>query len=228
MPKYENVPMPGEVLLNDYLVPKGISQYKLAQAIGKSESTVSDIIHGRRTITPEMAQLLAKALGTNTELWINLEAAYQMSKLDDNCIDCVQTLVDEDGNDLGMYRSGGYVYSSLQYNDASLGRAVRAAYIAMGHLDADDQEALGYSLQHYLTYQTIEFPGVDMYAPDRESMHREVFAIFEMFLITAGENVDAVQAIAREQWMEMVENVGRWDKDGEQTEEWEAAHPDAL
>lgn len=211
--------MPGEVLLNNYLVPKGISQYKLARAIGKSESTVSDIIHGRRAITPEIAQLLAKALDTDPELWMNLEVAYQMSTLDTSTIDEVQTLVDENDNDLGMYRSGGYIFSSMQYGDASLGRAVRAAYVALGQLNADDQEELGHSLQHYLTYQTIEFPGVYMYAPDRDHMHREVFAIFEMFLIAAGENINAVQEVAREQWMEMVNNVGRWDKDGNPIDE---------
>lgn len=221
MPKYLNARMPGEVLLNDYLIPQGISQYKLAQAIGKSESTISDIINGRRSITPEMAQLLAKALNTSVELWLNLEVSYEMSKLDTDCIDCVQTLVDSDGNELGMYRSGGYVYSSLQYNDAALGRAVRAAYAALALLDGDDQEELGYSLQHYLTYQTIEFPGVDMYAPDEEHMHREVFAIFKMFLINAGENIDAVNIVADEQWMEMLHNVGRWDKNGNPVEEWE-------
>ena len=221
MPKYVNAPMPGQVLLNDYLIPNGISQYKLAQTIGKSESTVSDIIHGRRVITPEMAQLFAKALGTSTELWVNLEVAYRMSKMD-NSTDNIQTLVEDETS---MYRSGGYIFSSMQYDDASLGRAVRAAYIALGKLNGDDQEALAYSLQNYLTYQTIEFPGLYMSTSSTDDIHREVFAIFEMFLITAGENIDEVQAVSREQWMEMVNNVGRWDKNGDQTEEWEAAHP---
>lgn len=73
---------PGEILKEEFLEPLGISQYKLAQAIGKPQSAVSDVIHGRRAITPEMARLLGEALGTTTEFWLALQATYQAKVID--------------------------------------------------------------------------------------------------------------------------------------------------
>ena len=69
---------PGEILLEEFLVPLGISQYRLAQAIHKPQSAISDIVHGRRAISTEMAWLLSKALGTTPEFWLNLEKTYQL------------------------------------------------------------------------------------------------------------------------------------------------------
>ena len=72
---------PGEILLEEFLVPLGISQYRLAQAIHKPQSAISDIVHGRRAISAEMAWLLSKALGTTPEFWLNLEKTYQLKTL---------------------------------------------------------------------------------------------------------------------------------------------------
>ena len=60
---------PGEILLEEFLEPLGISQYRLAKAIGKPQSAISEIVHGQRAITPEMALLLGKALGTSPQFW---------------------------------------------------------------------------------------------------------------------------------------------------------------
>lgn len=76
------VSTPGEILLEEYLEPMGISQYRLAKAIGKPQSAVSDIVHGRRAISTEMAWLLSQALGTTPEYWLNLEMTYQLKTLD--------------------------------------------------------------------------------------------------------------------------------------------------
>lgn len=73
---------PGEVLLEEFLQPLGISQYRLAKAIGKPQSAVSDIVNGKRSITAETAWLLGHALGTTPEFWMNLEATYQLKTLD--------------------------------------------------------------------------------------------------------------------------------------------------
>lgn len=75
---------PGEILLEEFLKPLGISQYRLAKAIQRPQSAVSDIIHGRRAITPEMAWLLGKALGTTPEFWLNLEATYRLKLIDES------------------------------------------------------------------------------------------------------------------------------------------------
>ena len=84
---------PGEILLEEFLIPLGISQYRLAQAIHKPQSAISDIVHGRRTITVEMAWLLSKALGTTPEFWINLETTYQLKTLDTSRLPQVVELV---------------------------------------------------------------------------------------------------------------------------------------
>ena len=75
---------PGGILLGEFLKPLGISQYRLAKAIQRPQSAVSDIIHGRRAITPEMAWLLGKALGTTPEFWLNLEATYRLKLIDES------------------------------------------------------------------------------------------------------------------------------------------------
>ncbi len=75
---------PGEILFEEFLKPLGISQYRLAKAIQRPQSAVSDIIHGRRAITPEMAWLLGKALGTTPEFWLNLEATYRLKLIDES------------------------------------------------------------------------------------------------------------------------------------------------
>ena len=73
---------PGEILLQEFLEPMGISQYRLAKAIHKPQSAISEIVHGDRAITTEMAWLLSKALGTTPEFWLNLEMTYQVKTFD--------------------------------------------------------------------------------------------------------------------------------------------------
>ncbi|MDO4443345.1 MAG: HigA family addiction module antitoxin [Slackia sp.] len=72
---------PGEILKEEFLDPLGISQYQLAKTIGKPQSSISDIIHNRRSITPEMAYLIGSALGTTAEFWLRLQATYQAKSL---------------------------------------------------------------------------------------------------------------------------------------------------
>ncbi len=84
---------PGEILLEEFLIPLGISQYKLAKAIGKPQSAISDIVHGRRVITVEMAWLFAKALGTSPEFWLRLQTNYELKTLDTSSLPEVVALV---------------------------------------------------------------------------------------------------------------------------------------
>ena len=78
----EIISTPGEILLEEFLEPLGISQYRLAKAIGKPQSAISDIVNGKRSITPEMAWLLGAALGTTPQYWLNLEMSYQLKLLE--------------------------------------------------------------------------------------------------------------------------------------------------
>ena len=84
---------PGEILLEEFLIPMGISQYRLAKAIHKPQSAISDIVHGRRAITTEMAWLLSKALGTTAEFWLNLEMTYQLKTFNEESLPQVLELV---------------------------------------------------------------------------------------------------------------------------------------
>lgn len=89
---YDFVSTPGEILLEEFLEPMGISQYRLAKAIGRPQSALSDIVHGRRAITAEMAWLLGKALGTTAQFWLNLETAYELKTLDTTRMPVVEKL----------------------------------------------------------------------------------------------------------------------------------------
>lgn len=89
---YDFVSTPGEILLEEFLEPMGISQYRLAKAIGRPQSALSDIVHGRRAITAEMAWLLGEALGTTAQFWLNLETAYELKTLDTTRMPVVEKL----------------------------------------------------------------------------------------------------------------------------------------
>jgi addiction module HigA family antidote len=71
-------PHPGEVLLDDFLVPTGISQYRLAKDICVSPRRVNQIVNGRRGITADTALRLARFFGTSAELWLNLQMQYDI------------------------------------------------------------------------------------------------------------------------------------------------------
>jgi addiction module HigA family antidote len=84
---------PGEILSEEFLLPLGISQYRLAKAIGKPQSAISDIVHGKRAITPEMAALIGRALGTSAEFWLRLDAGYRLRMMDKERLSAVTPFV---------------------------------------------------------------------------------------------------------------------------------------
>lgn len=65
---------PGEVLLEEFLTPLGITQVRLAAHIGVPVQRVNELIRGKRGVTPETAWLLSRALDTTPEFWLNLQA----------------------------------------------------------------------------------------------------------------------------------------------------------
>ena len=69
---------PGEMLLEEYLKPAGITQVALAAKMGVPIQRVNGIIAGRRAVTAETAILLSRALGTTAELWLNLQVAVDL------------------------------------------------------------------------------------------------------------------------------------------------------
>ncbi|MCU0306072.1 MAG: HigA family addiction module antitoxin [Thermoanaerobaculales bacterium] len=80
LPKNRIPTHPGEILLEEFLIPMGLSQVKLAEHIGGPVQRINEIVRGKRGITPETAWLLSQAFGTTPQLWINLQAAHDLAK----------------------------------------------------------------------------------------------------------------------------------------------------
>jgi addiction module HigA family antidote len=68
---------PGEVLLEDFMKPLGLSQYRLAQDIGVAPIRISQIVHGQRAITVDTALRLARYFGTSAA-WLRLQVRYDL------------------------------------------------------------------------------------------------------------------------------------------------------
>lgn len=69
---------PGEILKEDFLDGFGISQNKLATAIGVPPRRINEIVQGKRSITADTAIRLARFFGTSEELWMNLQSNYDL------------------------------------------------------------------------------------------------------------------------------------------------------
>ena len=69
---------PGEILLEEFLEPMGISQYRLAKDISVSPRRINEIVHGKRAITPDTALRLSRFFGLSERFWINLQRRYDL------------------------------------------------------------------------------------------------------------------------------------------------------
>lgn len=70
---------PGEILLDDFLKPMNITQYRLAKSIGVPQRRIGEIVAGKRAITPDTALRLARFFGTDAQSWMNLQTHYDLS-----------------------------------------------------------------------------------------------------------------------------------------------------
>jgi addiction module HigA family antidote len=66
------------MLLEEFLKPMNISQVAFAEHLGVSFKRVNEIVNGKRSVSPETAWLLAQALGTSPQFWMNLQAIYDL------------------------------------------------------------------------------------------------------------------------------------------------------
>jgi antitoxin HigA-1 len=71
---------PGEILAEEFMKPHGLSQNRLARDIDVNPARINDIVHGRSAITASIALRLAKYFGTTPELWMNLQASYELRR----------------------------------------------------------------------------------------------------------------------------------------------------
>ena len=75
---------PGEILLEEFLVPAGITQSAFAEKIGWTRARLNELIKGKRGISAEAALDLARVLGTSAKMWMNLQATYDLDKAGKN------------------------------------------------------------------------------------------------------------------------------------------------
>ena len=71
---------PGEILLEEFLEPAGISQATFAEKLGWTKAKLNELVKGKRGITAETALDLAEALKTSPKLWMNVQATYDLDK----------------------------------------------------------------------------------------------------------------------------------------------------
>lgn len=69
---------PGEVLTEEFLDPLGVTQHRLAVAIGVPPRRINEIVHGKRRITADTALRLSRYFGTSDRFWLNLQTRYDL------------------------------------------------------------------------------------------------------------------------------------------------------
>ena len=79
MTKLANI-HPGEILLEEFLIPMEISQNRLARAMGVPPRRINEIVHGKRAVTADTAIRLALALGTSEQFWMGLQADFDLEE----------------------------------------------------------------------------------------------------------------------------------------------------
>jgi addiction module HigA family antidote len=69
---------PGEILMLEYIEPLGVTQHRVAVAIGVPPRRINEIVHGKRGITADTALRLARYFGTSERFWLNLQSRYEL------------------------------------------------------------------------------------------------------------------------------------------------------
>lgn len=70
---------PGEVLVEEFLKPLGMTQVNLAKHLGTSTQRINEVAVGKRGVTPDLAWLLSNAFGTTPDFWMNLQSTYDLA-----------------------------------------------------------------------------------------------------------------------------------------------------
>jgi addiction module HigA family antidote len=69
---------PGEILLEEFLTPLELSQYRLAKGISVPPRRINEIVHGKRAVTADTALRLARFFGTSDRFWLNLQTRFDL------------------------------------------------------------------------------------------------------------------------------------------------------
>ncbi len=84
---------PGEILLEEFLKPFGISQYRISKDINVPARRINEIVHGDRAITANTALRLGKFFGNSPEFWLNLQSRYELELQEDILADKLENEV---------------------------------------------------------------------------------------------------------------------------------------
>ena len=91
---------PGEILMDEFLGPLGISQYRIAKDISVPPRRINEIVHGKRSITADTALRLARYFGTTERFWLNLQVRYDLEVEKDRLADTLE-------RDVAVFRAAG-------------------------------------------------------------------------------------------------------------------------
>ncbi|PKB81020.1 MAG: addiction module antidote protein, HigA family [SAR202 cluster bacterium Io17-Chloro-G9] len=80
---------PGEILLEEFMKPLGISQYRVSKDLGVQARRINEIVHGKRAVTADTALRLARYFGTSERFWLNLQILYDLEMAKDRLGDRV-------------------------------------------------------------------------------------------------------------------------------------------
>ena len=84
---------PGEILIEEFLAPMEISQYRLAKDISVPPRRINEIVHGNRSVTADTALRLSRYFGTSEKFWLNLQTGYDLEIEKDRLGDRLETEV---------------------------------------------------------------------------------------------------------------------------------------
>ena len=74
---------PGEILIEEFLKPMGISQYRLAKCISVPPRRINEIVHGKRSISADTALRLGRFFGISPQFWLNLQTRFDLEVTED-------------------------------------------------------------------------------------------------------------------------------------------------
>ncbi len=78
MPKKIKPIHPGEILMEEFLIPLGVSQYRLAKDVSVAPRRINEIVHGQRSISADTALRLGKYFKLSPQFWLNLQSHYDL------------------------------------------------------------------------------------------------------------------------------------------------------
>ena len=80
---------PGEILLEEFMKPLGLSQTRLGRDLGVSPRRINEIVHGKRNVTADTALRLSRYFGSSAEFWLGLQADYDLDTASDRLAEMI-------------------------------------------------------------------------------------------------------------------------------------------